>query len=233
MDNIKIYICTHKDFIPIVHSDSYETIDSRNITPNLPLKDDFYSEFYQFKWLAEQDNLPEYVGFCHYRRYFSFLDEIPSLTQDKAIAATPMVFNASVYAHYAHCHNGEDLDIISDIIDTKYPEYKKTKDEFLNGNVFIPNNMFIMHKDKFKEYIKFIISILDEYLKRVGTDIYKRIEQKHNKYIKNFHPNDTAEYQYRIGGFLGERCTNIFLFQNFKQIDCYDMIITEEKYDKK
>ena len=233
MDNIKIYICTHKDFIPIVHSDLYEVIDSRNITPNLPLKDDFYSEFYQFKWLAEQDNLPEYVGFCHYRRYFGFLDNIPTLTKDKAIATTPMVFDGTVYAHYDYYHNIEDLDIISDIIDTKYPEYKKTKDEFLNGNMFIPNNMVIMHRDKFKEYIKFIISILDEYLKRVGTYIYKRIDENPTKYIKNFYPNNTREYQYRIGGFLGERLTNIFLFKNFKQVDCYEQIITEEKYDKK
>jgi hypothetical protein len=233
MDNIKIYICTHKDFIPIVHSNSYETIDSRNITPNLPLKDDFYSEFYQFKWLSEQDNLPQYVGFCHYRRYFAFLDEIPSLTKDKAIATTPMAFDSTVYDHYKHFHNIEDLDIISDIIDTKFPQYKLTKDKFLQGNMFIPNNMVIMHRDKFKEYINFIMTILDEYLKRVGTDIKDRIKRNQDKYIKNFYPNNTAEYQYRIGGFLGERCTNIFLMKNFKQVDCYDQIITEEKYEKK
>ena len=46
---------------------------------------------------------------------------------------------------------------------------------FINGNIFIPYNMFIMKSDDFKEYIKFVFDILDEYVKIVGTDINKRI----------------------------------------------------------
>ena len=230
MNDIKIYICTHKDFDKPVTNPCYQIIDSRTIQPNLPLKDDFWSEFYQFKWLSEQTDLPEYVGFCHYRRYFSFLDDIPSMTPKKVITTTPMFLYGTVEQHYATFHNIDDLNIIGDIINTMYPEYKDTFQHFIKGKIFYPCNMFIMHRDKFKEYANFVFSIMLEYLNRVGTDIYKHIQDNQSKYIKNFPPNNTKEYQYRIGGFAGERLTNVFIMQNFGLKETYNMIITEEKY---
>ena len=99
--------------------------------------------------------------------------------------------------------------------------------------MLIPYNMFIMKSEDFKEYIKFIFDILDEYVKIIGTDIYKRIAGNNDKYIKKFSPNNTTEYQYRIGGYLAERLTNIFLMKHFKKMKTFDVIITEEKYNKK
>jgi hypothetical protein len=101
---------------------------------------------------------------------------------------------------------------------------------FINGKIFIPYNMFIMRKEDFQEYIKFIMDILDEYLKIVGTDINKRIYDNIEKYVKKFYPNNTVEYQYRIGGYLGERLTNLFLLTHFKKIKTYPVIVTENKY---
>ena len=95
--------------------------------------------------------------------------------------------------------------------------------------------MFIMKREDFKEYIDFVFSILDEYLKIVGVDINKRIENNKDKYIKNFYPNDSVEYQYRIGGYIAERLTNLFMMHKFKKIKTYPVIVTEDKYkqDKK
>ena len=92
--------------------------------------------------------------------------------------------------------------------------------------------MFIMKLEDFKEYIKFIFDILDEYIKIVGTDIIKRIDDNYEKYIKGQYPNNTREYQYRIGGYIGERCTNLFLMSHFKKMKTYPVIITEDKYKK-
>lgn len=230
MEDIKIYICTHKDFQQLVTNACYQVIDSRNITPNLPLKDDFYSEFYQFKWISEQPNLPEYIGFCHYRRYFSFLDDIPHMTPNKLVVTTPMFFNVTVEQQYAYHHNVGDLDLVGDIIKEKFPDYYDTWQHFIKGKTFYPNNMFIMHKDKFKKYCHFIFTILDEYLKRVGTDIHKHIEENKDKYIKVFSPNNTTDYQYRIGGYVGERLSNVFFNKNFGMKEIYDRVITEKKY---
>ena len=225
-----IYICTHKDFISLVKNENYKIIDSRKIHVNLPLKDDFYSELYQFKWVRDNVDIPSYIGFCHYRRYFSFGDEIPSIDGDKCLVTTPMVFNGTVREHYGFYHNIEDLNIVERIINEKYPEYVEAMNRFLNGNIFIPCNMFIMSGERFKEYCDFAFDVMDEYLKIVGTDIMNRIEENKEKYIKNFHPNDTAYYQYRIGGYMMERLTNIFIFKNFNELITYGMVVTEGKY---
>ena len=74
--------------------------------------------------------------------------------------------------------------------------------------------------------------MLDDYLNIVGTDINKRIEENKDKYLKDFYPNNTVEYQYRIGGYLAERLTTVFIYGNFKHIKPYDVIITENKYNK-
>jgi hypothetical protein len=104
---------------------------------------------------------------------------------------------------------------------------------FINGNILIPYNMFIMKREDFKEYIDFIFSILDEYLKIVGTDINKRIESNKDKYLKKFYPNNTVEYQYRIGGYIAERLTNLFMMHKFKKIKTYPVIVTEDKYKQR
>jgi hypothetical protein len=41
-----------------------------------------------------------------------------------------------------------------------------------------------------------------------------------------------VEYQYRIGGCLADRLTTVFIYGNFKHIKPYDVIITENKYNK-
>ena len=71
-----------------------------------------------------------------------------------------------------------------------------------------------------------------EYLNVVGTDINKRIEDNKDKYLKDYYPNNTVEYQYRIGGYLAERLTNIFLMKKFKKMKIYNVIITEDKYNE-
>ena len=89
-----------------------------------------------------------------------------------------------------------------------------------------------MKRSDFIDYIQFINAVLDEYLKEIGTtDIVKHIEDNKDKYLKRFPPNDSVEYQYRIGGYLSERITNIFMMQRFKKMKIYPVKITEAKYD--
>ena len=96
---------------------------------------------------------------------------------------------------YNMAHNVEDLDIVGHIIAEKFPEYKPSFDEFIKTNIFFPFNMFIMKREDFIELVNFQFAVLDEYLKIVGTDITKRIEDNKEKYLKDFSPNNTAVYQ--------------------------------------
>lgn len=245
-DELNIFIGTYKSFKPSVSNESYKIIvgnheienDSKleliNCKCDSKLDDTFYSEIYMLKWISENYELKDYVGYCHYRKYFSFMDEIPNMDEifEKydAIVAKPLMYKTNVKEQYSSCHNIEDLYIIGGILADKYPEYCNTWHKFLNNKIFFPYNMFIMKRDDFKEYITFIYDVLDEYLKIVGTDIIKRIGNNVEKYLKKQYPNNTIDYQYRIGGYLAERLTNLFIITHFKKLQAYPVKITEDKY---
>jgi hypothetical protein len=90
-----------------------------------------------------------------------------------------------------------------------------------------------MKREDYIRYIEFVTEVLDEYVKIVGTDINGRIENKKDKYLKGRFPNNTLDYQYRIGGYLGERLTNVFIIKNFNRVTTYPVKITEKKYQLK
>lgn len=233
MGKATIYICTHKEFEKKVSNEAYKPLYVKDISTDLPLDDKFYSELYHYKYVSEHLPKTKYIGFCHYRRYFDFYDDIPNLDdifkEYNVIASKPFRFPYSVRGQYAAMHNGEDLDIITSILNDKYPQYVEEWEKSLNGEYLYPCNMFIMEKKDFKQYIDFIIDVLNEYVKRVGTDINKHIEDNKDKYLKPFYPNNTVEYQYRIGGYLGERLTSMYI-QHLGKIKTYNVIVTERKY---
>ena len=237
LNNLSIFICTHKNFKPLVSDDRYKVIDANKInndTASNGLKGSFYSEIMSYKYVYDNIPLKKYIGFCSYRKYFNFLDDIPDLDElfEKydLITAKPIIYKETVKEDYERCHNIEDLYIIGGIIADKYPEHCNMWHNFINGRIFIPFNMFIMKSEDFKEYIKFIFDILDRYINIVGTDINKRIYDNIEHYSKDFYPNNTVEYQYRIGGYIAERLTNLFILTKFKKIKTYPVILTESKY---
>jgi hypothetical protein len=248
-DNIDIFIGTQKTFEPAVTNNVYKIIVGNHEIENKSnleliqckhnsiLDDTFYSELYMLDYVANYYPLKKYVGFCHNRRYFSFLDNIPDMDEmfEKydLITSKPTIYKISVKEQYGDFHNIEDLYIIGGIIADKYPDYCNMWHNFINGKIFIPYNMFIMKSEDFREYVKFIFDILDSYLDIVGTDIHKRIYDNIEHYIKDFYPNNTIEYQYRIGGYIAERLTNLFILTRYKKIKTYQVVVTENKYSIK
>lgn len=246
---LDIFIGTYKEFkVPVTNNvykiivgnheiDNGSDLELIKCKHNSKLDDRFYSEIYMLKYIADNYDLKDYVGYCHYRKYFSFMDDIPDMDEIfkdcDAIIAQPLKYKTrTIKEDYANCHNIEDLYIIGGILADKYPRYCNAWHNFLNGNYFFPYNMFIMKREDFKEYINFVYSVLDEYVKIVGTDIVKRIGNNVEKYLKKQYPNNTIDYQYRIGGYLAERLTNLFILTHFKKMKSYPVKITEEKYTK-
>lgn len=237
-DNLDIFICTHKDFEPIVKNKVYKTINCNDINNDTwnGFKGSFYSEIMSYFYIAKNYELKDYVGFCHYRKYWKFMDDIPDMDEVfedcDMIAAKLRKTKINMREEYKKFHNIDDLNIVENIIDEKYPEYKVAFRTFLYGNAMFPYNMFIMKKDDFLKYCEFIEGVLNEYVKVVGHDIVKRIEDNKDKYLKDFYPNNTVEYQYRIAGYLAERLTTVFIYKNFTRIRTYNVEITENKYKK-
>lgn len=241
-DKLDLFICTHKDFDPPVKNPCYKIANAKDInndTAENGLPGSFYSEILIYFDIAKRKDLKDYVGFCHYRKYFSFMDNIPimddSFKECDVIAVKPKKFNGSIKGHYAKWHNVEDLEIVEYIIGKKYPDYKEFTERYFNeGKLLLPCNMFIMKRDDFIKYVDFIKDVLDEYLNVVGMDIEKRIEDNKDKYLKDiekFPQNGEVWYQYRIGGYLAERLTSLYILKNFSRIKVFRMIETEGKYE--
>jgi len=238
-ENLDIFICTHKPIKPLVSNSIYKVANSSRINndtaPN-GLKGSFYSEIMTYLWINKNYNIKDYIGFCHYRKYWTFMDDVPNMDaifkEFDAIVAKPIKLNCSVYENYDECHNAEDLDIVEKIVNEKHSEYSPAFKAMKDAKLLIPYNMFIMRKQDFIDYCEFIETILNEYLEVVGLDIVKRIEDNKDKYLKDFYPNNTIEYQYRIGGYLAERLTNVFMINRFKRLKWYEVKITEGKYKK-
>lgn len=235
-NNLDIYICTNKKFKSLVNNSVYKIIDCNDINNDTwnGLEGSFYSEIMSYFYIAKNCELKEYIGFCHYRKYWKFLDDVPDMDdifkKYEAMVAKPKIFKKSIKEQYKLCHNIEDLYIIGGILADKYPSYANIWSAFLNNKILFPYNMFIMKKDDFLNYIEFIETILDEYVNVVGKDIRGRIEKNADKYIKTFEPNSSVDYQYRIGGYLAERLTNAYVLKNFKHIMYYGVNLTEKKY---
>ena len=77
--------------------------------------------------------------------------------------------------------------------------------------------MFIMKKEDFIEYMKFIIPIVKAYMHKVNVfshgDAVKHCEQEREKYNKGIPPY--MQYQSRFIGFVIERLTSFFIYYRF------------------
>ena len=236
-NDLDIFICTHTDFKPPLTNNVYKIVDSRLINNDSwgYLKGSFYSEIMSYFYVAERVKLKKYVGFCHYRRYFDFMDDIPNIDEligkYEIIAPKILTFDTTIKEQYKNAHNIEDLYIVSGIIAELYPDYINGWNNLLNGKSMFPYNMFIMKSDEFLEYIKFQQRIIYTYISIVGIDIENRIKNNKDKYLKDFSPNNEISYQYRIGGYIAERLTSLWIMHNHSQALMLDVTITEDKYN--
>lgn len=240
-NRLDIFICTYKDFDKVVSNPVYKVINVKDIDYKklgLTYNDDFYSELIAFYWVVKNHDIKDYIGFCHYRRYFSFMDNIPDLDEVfkkyDAILPKPTKLKTTLMEHYGHCHNIEDLKLVKEIIDEWFPNYSNAADVAFNSNYLFTNNMFIMKKQDFLDFFTFYKNVIDRYLTYIGGDIDKRINDNKGKYLKDFKnspQNGQVWYQKRIGGFLSERLLTVFILRKFRRLELFNIELTEKKYN--
>lgn len=235
--NAKIYICTHTDFYCPVSNPIYEIADSRKIF-NEDKADNgmdalFYSELLTYQYLAQHpEKLPQYVGFCHYRKYFSFMDDIPDVgslvEKHGCIATRPWKLEWSVEKHYAHCFCYADMDVMKAIIRCEFPWLWKSFSDMLKGRFLYTCNMFIMRRDDFIETMSTVWDALNLWLDVMGTDLRQHIVEHHDQYLQKSGRCATVEHQYRIGGNLGERIVSAIISNRFPNCKTFGIHFTED-----
>lgn len=236
-ENAKIFICTHTDFECPVKNPVYEIADSRKIFDTDRAENGidglFYSELMTYRYLAQHpEMLPNIVGFCGYRKYFSFMDNVPDLydmiERHGCIATTPYKVFRNVYRHYGKCFCFADMDVMKAIVYGRHRWFYNSFNGMLESDHLYTCNMFIMHKTSFILMMNFVWSCLDDYLDIVGWNIRKRIIRNREFYLKQKGRGAQIEHQFRIGGNLGERLVSAYISHFFPNTKTYDIVFTED-----
>ena len=236
MNDVKVIVATHKKYympndklyLPVQvgasgkNSIGYQRDDEGE---NISEKNPYYCELTALYWAWKNLDV-EYIGLCHYRRYFTLskkhyksqekkfehvlnYEEVQKLLKeiDIILPKKRKYYIETLYSHYEHTMHIETLDVAGKIIKEKYPEYYK---EFLNlkkrksGHMF---NMFIMKKEILNDYLNWIFDILLELEKRVDATKYD-----------SFHA--------RFFGRVSERLFDVYILTNklkYKEVRVMDM----------
>ena len=240
--NIKILVATHKKYW-MPEDDVYMPVHvgregkqdlgftGDNTGDNISLKNANYCELTGLYW-AWKNLQCDYIGLCHYRRYFANktggsvdakkaavfcrADYEKLLQQyDVILPKKRNYYIETVRSQYEHGHNKSDLDKVECIVAELYPEYSKAFTTVMNRSKLHILNMFVMKKDKFDEYCQWLFTILFELEKRIDITSYD-------------------QYQARVFGFLSERLFNVWLEkQGMKAVEVPVVFMEKQDWTKK
>lgn len=100
--------------------------------------------------------------------------------------------NTSVYRQYTQFHPKEVLDAVLQILNRLYPAYVPAAKKYLASKDIYYMNMYVMKKEKFREYMHWLFDILDTYEEECAET------------------EDESSETPRIMGFVAERLFGIF-----------------------
>lgn len=218
--DIKILVATHKSYwmpeddvyLPLhVGKEGKQELGyvGDNTGDNISKKNANFCELTGLYW-AWKNFQCDYIGLCHYRRYFGsgsygksveskhkaifYRQDYEALLKqyDVILPKKRNYYIETVRSQYEHAHNKRDLDECERIIAEKYPEYSEAFTTVMGRRKLHILNMFAMKKELFDEYCAWLFDILFELEKRIDISEYD-------------------QYQARVFGFVAERLFNVWL----------------------
>lgn len=213
--DIKILVATHKPYwmpsdsvyMPLHVGREGKTdigFIGDNTGDNISNKNAHFCELTGLYW-AWKNLHCEYIGLCHYRRYFStgkgakkerimsrFDYERLLSMYDVIVPAKRNYYIETVRSQYEHAHNKRDLDEVQQIVHEKYPMYDQAFERVMKRKRLHILNMFAMKKDLFNQYCEWLFDILFTLEKSIDI-------------------SDYTPYGARVFGFLSERLFNVWL----------------------
>ncbi|PKV52212.1 uncharacterized protein DUF4422 [Aquimarina sp. MAR_2010_214] len=230
---INIYTVTHKS-LALPTNDLFQPILVGNRKENIPdnfLQDDIenhiaeknpnYCEITAMYWIWKNVKHIDYIGICHYRRYFNFIDaftfshikrvkkyknryslekvcsqrhnkKIEKLLKDyDFILPKKRPLKKTMYNQYIENHKEENLKLAIEIIHELYPDYVTSMTQVFNKKKGYFYSMMITSKVIYDQYMTWLMRILFE------------VEQRIIKSGIGIEP--------RVFGFLAERLFNLYL----------------------
>lgn len=193
---------------------------------NISAKNANYCELTGHYW-AWKNLKCDYIGLCHYRRYFAHavsgsdmekkkLAILQRTDYEKLLKQYDVIlpkqrnyFIETVRSQYEHAHNKNDLALTEQIVAELYPEYSEAFCKVMGRTKLHIFNMFVMKKEKFDEYCQWLFTILFELEKRIDISSY-------------------SQYEARVFGFLSERLLNVWLEKQKLKVKGIDVVFLEK-----
>ena len=232
--NTSIFVVSHKPYRE-VRGNLYKTIQvgrlntGLNISPitddsgeNIAEKNSNYCELTAFFWLWKNIHDIDYIGICHYRRYFTtnyYLNFSPFFVNERqvnnilknydVILPKPTKLSMTVRSYYSYCDGlDKDLETTGNIIKRKCPQYLKDFETVMTTNSASYCNMLITSKKLFDQYCTWLFDILFEVEKETNMEGYTKAQR-------------------RVFGYISEILLNVWVMHNKLRVKYMDVINTE------
>ncbi len=182
---------------------------------NISTKNPLFCELTGLYWAWKHIDA-DYIGLCHYRRYFGSLQynfhrnpyrRILKSKELQAMCGKYKVFVPakrhyvieSLYSHYQHTHYIEHLYVTRGIISKQCPEYLETYDKVMrhtSGHMF---NMMIMDRQLMSEYCTWLFDILFSLERKVDIRGLSYFQGRYCGRVGEIIFNVWLDYQVSIG----------------------------------
>ncbi|MDR2496367.1 MAG: DUF4422 domain-containing protein [Tannerellaceae bacterium] len=246
MPQVKILVCSHKeDFVrsddmhmPVQGGKAIAKVDlgiqGDNTGENISEKNPYYSEMTVLYWAWKNLKDVDYIGLCHYRRYFKFSSlpfrsiMIASVDQFQRmknttfnlskhlgkydiILAKPFIYPYSLDVNFSIEHYSDDYRLLKKVVLGLFPDYYPSFIHVMEeNNKFYGCNMFIAKWDILDNYCKWVFAVLVEV-------------EKLNDYSKY------STYQARVLGAMGERLLQVYVHKHKLKFKTYPIVMLDEQ----
>lgn len=180
-----------------------------NIGKNISALNHLYGELTGLYWISQNIQGMDYIGLCHYRRYFINEQKYPlnrqeylSILQDHdIIVPVHQQCDGSYYDYFCQFHNGKDLDAVGRALKKLYPDYADSYDQAMSGQRFFYGNLMVTGIDILKDYADWLFRIFAEASSEIDVSGYDA-------------------YHKRVYGFLSEQMLLTYILKN--GLSCFE-----------
>ena len=161
-----------------------------------------YGELTGLFWIWQNVYDIDYVGLCHYRRYF--LDNSEIMRREKyleilgeydAIVSKHFDCGTKYRNYYGKAHNVNDIDAVGNAIKNIYPEYVESFNTAMIGSIFYSGNLVVTKLEILKGYAEWLFNVFAEASENIDVSKYD-------------------SYHKRVYGFLSEQLFYVYLLRN-------------------
>lgn len=198
-------------------------------------KNCYYGELTGVYWVWKNIKTSDYVGICHYRRYFC-TEEGRILTEREyedilsaydIITSKKLKLNFTYYEGYAGDYNIRDLEAVGEVIRQFYPAYHETFERLVHSRGTYFGNMMVCRKEIYDAYCAWLFDIFGKAEDRIDASGYDDYHKRVYGFISEFllyvwvnvqglrvyeckvgmtdEKRETAEIKERLSGFFLEK----------------------------